>query len=62
MDLISIADIQAAAQRIAPHVVRTPLLTNGAIDDIVSQALSPPDAPRLKIRMAFKAEHLQVVG
>ncbi|PWN27325.1 tryptophan synthase beta subunit-like PLP-dependent enzyme [Jaminaea rosea] len=62
MDLVSIADIQAAAQRIGPHVVRTPLLTNGAIDDIVSQALSPPDAPRLKIRMAFKAEHLQVVG
>lgn len=62
IDLVSLADIQEAAERIAPHVIRTPLLTNAAIDDVVSQALSPPNAPRLKIRLAFKAEHLQVVG
>jgi threonine dehydratase len=46
----TIADIRAAAERIAPHVHRTPVATCAAIDAIAGAALH------------FKCEHLQKVG
>ncbi|CAO1614023.1 unnamed protein product [Sympodiomycopsis kandeliae] len=54
--LVSIQDIEAAAGRIASKVIRTPLLTNAKIDSIVSDIVGVP------VQLAFKAEHLQVVG
>jgi len=50
IDLPSLADIQAAHQRIAPFVHRTPALTCRAIDDAVG------------CQVVFKCENLQKVG
>ena len=47
---LSLADIEAAAARIAPHVLRTPLLRSPRLD------------ARLGGRLLFKAECLQVTG
>ncbi|MGI9406691.1 MAG: threonine ammonia-lyase [Hyphomicrobiaceae bacterium] len=46
----TIADIHAAATRIAPHAVRTPLITNARLDD------------KLGARVRLKAENMQRVG
>lgn len=54
--LVSLADIEAAAERIKGRVRQTPLLTNETIDGIVSEAVGA------QVQLAFKAEHLQVVG
>jgi threonine dehydratase len=48
--MITIADIRAAAERIAPHVHRTPVLTSSAIDAVAG------------CRLLFKCENLQKVG
>ena len=47
---VNLEDVQAAAQRIAPHAHRTPVLTSGAIDRMV-------DA-----EVFFKCENFQKVG
>lgn len=46
----SLADVEAAATRIGPHVHHTPVLTCHAIDEIVG------------VRVHMKAEHLQHAG
>ncbi|MCU0234760.1 MAG: pyridoxal-phosphate dependent enzyme [Thermoanaerobaculales bacterium] len=46
----TIGDVRAAAERIAPHIHRTPVATCAAIDHIAGAALH------------FKCEHLQKVG
>ena len=46
----TLADIQAAAARIAPHIHRTPIMRCSAIDDMVGASLH------------FKCENLQKVG
>lgn len=56
--LVSLADIESAAARISDRVIRTPLLRNDAIDSVVSDAVGGG----VNVKLAFKAEHLQVVG
>ena len=46
----TLADVQAAAVRIAPHIHRTPIMRCSAIDDVVGASLH------------FKCENLQKVG
>lgn len=46
----TLADIQAAAARIAPHIHRTPIMRCSAIDDMIGASLH------------FKCENLQKVG
>ncbi|KAJ9478609.1 L-threo-3-hydroxyaspartate ammonia-lyase [Pseudozyma hubeiensis] len=64
--MVTFEDIQEAHARVAPYTHYTPLLTNQAIDTLANQALfgpasaSPSSRPR--VRLAFKAEHLQRVG
>ncbi|CAO1635278.1 unnamed protein product [Parajaminaea phylloscopi] len=62
VQLVSLRDIQQAARDIRGRIVRTPLLTSTALDDIVCQAVSQHGHPEVRVRLAFKAEHLQVVG
>jgi threonine dehydratase len=50
MSSITFADIEAAAQRIAPHAHRTPVLTSHSIDAMAG------------CRIAFKCENFQRVG
>jgi threonine dehydratase len=47
---INLADIERAAERIAPHAVRTPVLRNAALDT------------RTGAQLAFKCENLQRAG
>lgn len=47
---ITLADVEAAADRIAPHIHRTPVLTSRALDDLSGAELH------------LKAEHLQRAG
>ncbi len=49
-DLVSIADVRAAAARIAPYVHRTPVVTSATLD------------AELGARLFFKCENLQKVG
>lgn len=49
-ELPGIAEVRAAAERIAPHVHRTPVLTSRSVDELVG------------CRVAFKSEHLQRTG
>lgn len=49
-DLPTLSDVRAAAERIAPYVHRTPVLTSAAVDR------------ELGARVAFKCENLQKVG
>lgn len=58
--LVSLSDIEAAAERISSRVIQTPLLTNQSIDRAVSLAIGGNED--IDVRIAFKAEHLQVVG
>ncbi len=46
----NLADVQAAAARIAPHVHRTPVIRSSAIDEMLGASLY------------FKCENLQKVG
>ena len=46
----TLADVQAAAARIAPHAHRTPVMRSSAVDEIVGASLH------------FKCENLQKVG
>jgi threonine dehydratase len=50
MSSITFADVEAAAQRIAPHAHRTPVLTSRSIDAMTG------------CRIAFKCENFQRVG
>ena len=50
MDIPTVADVRAAAERIAPHVHRTPVLRGRALDDLAGR------------RVHLKAEHLQRTG
>ena len=47
---VTITDIQSAANRIAPHVIRTPLLESPRLND------------RLGFRLLVKCENLQHTG
>ncbi|KAN0059953.1 hypothetical protein ACQY0O_007926 [Thecaphora frezii] len=70
MSLVTYQDVQAAHARIAPYTHYTPLVTCQSIDRLATEALlgsaassSTTDAlPRVRVRLAFKAEHLQRVG
>ncbi|CBQ70909.1 related to SRY1-3-hydroxyaspartate dehydratase [Sporisorium reilianum SRZ2] len=62
--MVTFSDIQDAHARVSPYTHYTPVLTNQAIDTLATEALfgasSPSSSPR--VRLAFKAEHLQRVG
>lgn len=63
--MVTFNDIQEAHARVSPYTHYTPLLTNQAIDTLATEALFDPAAsssPTPRIRIAFKAEHLQRVG
>ncbi|RIH87317.1 Phenylserine dehydratase [Meiothermus luteus] len=48
--MLTLSEVLAAAQRIAPHIHRTPVLTSQGLDALLGKALF------------FKAEHLQKTG
>ena len=48
--MVALADIEAAAERIAPHIHRTPVMTSQLIDDVAGASLF------------FKCENLQKAG
>lgn len=66
--MVSFKDIQEAHARVSPFTHYTPLLTNQAVDALATETLfgssygtsSSSSGP--KVRLAFKAEHLQRVG
>ena len=64
--MVSFTDIQQAHARISPYTHYTPVLTNQTIDTLATEALfgSPTQGSTScpRIRLAFKAEHLQRVG
>ncbi|SNX83686.1 related to SRY1 - 3-hydroxyaspartate dehydratase [Melanopsichium pennsylvanicum] len=67
--MVSLNDIQEAHARISPYTHYTPLLTNQAVDALATQSLVGDDSSSSssasttrRIRLAFKAEHLQRVG
>ncbi len=68
--MVSFTDIQDAHARVAPFTHYTPLLTNQAIDTLATEALFGDSASddndtgtsKPRVRLAFKAEHLQRVG
>jgi threonine dehydratase len=63
--LVSLDDIKEAHQRVIPHIHRTPLLTNTTLDGYATERIqrkASKDIGPIKIRLAFKSEHLQVVG
>lgn len=73
--LVTLADIKEAHARIAPHVHRTPLLTSATLDQMATAAVQRHLAPsvpssssssskhvNIRVRLAFKSEHLQRVG
>ncbi|HVF36020.1 MAG TPA: pyridoxal-phosphate dependent enzyme, partial [Candidatus Saccharimonadia bacterium] len=49
-DLPTLADVERAAQRIAPYALRTPVLASAALDALAGA------------RLRFKCENLQHVG
>ncbi|CAH0391148.1 unnamed protein product [Bemisia tabaci] len=57
--LVTLSDIQDAHERIKPFVHRTPLLTSGTLDALATRAVG---ASHIRVRLAFKSEHLQRVG
>lgn len=66
--MVSFKDIQEAHARVSPYTHYTPLLSNQAIDALATEALFgssshvSSSALKTKVRLAFKAEHLQRVG
>lgn len=58
---IALSDIQSAHARIKPYIHRTPLLTSRALDALASSSLLLSSS-RVRVRLAFKAEHTQRVG
>lgn len=65
--MVSFEDIQNAHARVSPFTHYTPLLTNQAVDLLATEALfgnpdSTPSSSKPRVRLAFKAEHLQRVG
>ena len=65
--MVSFKDIQQAHARVAPFTHYTPLITNQAIDTLATEALfgtasASSSTPSPRVRLAFKAEHLQRVG
>lgn len=61
-ELVSLDAIKEAHKRILPFIHRTPLLTSTTLDSIATDRLQRGTNERLRIRLAFKSEHLQVVG
>ncbi|TKY87676.1 hypothetical protein EX895_003257 [Sporisorium graminicola] len=62
--MVSFSDIQDAHARVSPYTHYTPVLTNQAIDSLATEALfgAASASPKPRVRLAFKAEHLQRVG
>lgn len=60
-ELISIETIKEAHKRILDHIHRTPLLTSSTLDRTATERIGRIDS-RIQIRLAFKSEHLQIVG
>ncbi|UZJ51448.1 hypothetical protein CBS101457_000768 [Exobasidium rhododendri] len=63
--LVSLREIQDAHERITPHIHRTPLLTNSTLDRLATDRVRSKGregAGPIRVRLAFKSEHLQVVG
>ncbi|SPO25232.1 related to SRY1 - 3-hydroxyaspartate dehydratase [Ustilago trichophora] len=63
--MVSFNDVQQAHARVSPFTHYTPLLTNQAIDTLATEALfgtSSSSQSNPRVRLAFKAEHLQRVG
>jgi threonine dehydratase len=60
--LVSLDAIIDAHKRVLPFIHRTPLLTSTTLDAIATERLQKGTNERLRIRLAFKSEHLQVVG
>ena len=74
LQLVSLEAVRAAHERIAAHVHCTPLLTSSTLDDIASERLHDKQQHQhaergegdskgpIRLALAFKSEHLQVVG
>lgn len=61
--LVTLEDIQAAAKRIEARIVRTPLLAWPSLNAEASNCLQHEGAAGdVHVNVAFKAEHVQVVG
>lgn len=62
--LVTLQEIQEAHARILPHIHRTPLLTSTTLDAIATKRISNKlgNDNKIRIRLAFKSEHLQVIG
>lgn len=61
--LVTLEDIRAAAKRIEARTVRTPLLAWPSLNTEASSSLQHVGtAGEVRVNVAFKAEHLQVVG
>lgn len=61
-ELVSIDAIKQAHQDILPFIHRTPLLTSSTLDAIATDCIQRGTKERLRITLAFKSEHLQIVG
>ncbi|MCO5613989.1 hypothetical protein L7F22_068269 [Adiantum nelumboides] len=71
-NFVTLSDIEKAHKRVEAFVHRTPLLTSTLIDEIATKAVNEflkneqtantTTPPNLRIRIAFKSEHLQKVG
>ncbi|CDS01118.1 hypothetical protein [Sporisorium scitamineum] len=62
--MVTFSEIQDAHARVSPYTHYTPVLTNQAIDSLATEALfgAASASPEPRVRLAFKAEHLQRVG
>lgn len=60
-ELVRLEAIKEAHTRILSHIHRTPLLTSSTLDRIATERIGKIGS-RIQIRIAFKSEHLQVVG
>ena len=61
-ELVSIGAIKQAHEDILSFIHRTPLLTSSTLDAIASERIQRGTNERLKVTLAFKSEHLQIVG
>lgn len=68
-NLVTLSDIERAHKRVEAYVHRTPLLSSTLIDEIATNAINSflkkdeqSNTPSVRIRLAFKSEHLQKVG
>ncbi|PWN33696.1 tryptophan synthase beta subunit-like PLP-dependent enzyme [Meira miltonrushii] len=69
-NLVTLSDIERAHKRVTAYVHRTPLLTSTLIDEIATNSINAflkkddvqSNTPPVRVRLAFKSEHLQKVG